>query len=128
MKRNTRTFSALLLTSAMFMAPLAQAEHQAESYGDTVGRKLLNGFANMTTSTLEIPKSIVNVSNQSNFAYGFVGGTFLGLINTAGRIGIGLLDVISAPIPTQPIVYPTYVWDNFDSETQYGPAMRPLSE
>ncbi|WP_446810211.1 exosortase system-associated protein, TIGR04073 family [Methylomonas sp. 2BW1-5-20] len=124
MKRNTRTLAAVLTATFVFTSLSIQAD-ETESYGETFGRKLVNGLANITTSSLEIPKNIILVNNQSNVIYGFIGGTFKGLLNMGGRIGVGVLDLVSAPIPTQPIVHPLYVWDNFNAETTYGRAFRP---
>lgn len=123
MKRNSRTLAALLIAASLSASSPIQAD-EPESYGQTFGRKVANGLANIATSSLEIPKNIILVNNRSNVIYGFIGGTFKGLLNMGGRIGVGVLDLVSAPIPTQPIVYPMYVWDNFDAETTYGPAFR----
>lgn len=124
MKRNSRMLAALTLAASLGASSPLMAD-ETESYGQTFGRKVVNGLANITTSSLEIPKNIIIVNNQSNVIYGFIGGTFKGLLNMGGRIGVGVLDLVSAPIPTQPIVYPLYVWDNFDAETTYGKAFRP---
>lgn len=124
MNQVTRNAAALLLSATACFSLTVQAD-ESESYGQTVGRKLSTGLANIATSSLEIPKNIVIVNNQSNVIYGFIGGTLKGLLNMGGRIGVGVLDLVSAPIPTQPIVYPLYVWDNFDAETTYGKAFRP---
>jgi putative exosortase-associated protein (TIGR04073 family) len=124
MKRNTRTLVTVLLAAFLFTSLPTRAD-EAESYGETFGRKLTTGLANIATSSLEIPKSIILINNQSNVIYGFIGGTFKGLLNMGGRIGVGVLDLVSAPIPTQPIVHPLYVWDNFNAETTYGKAFRP---
>jgi len=99
-------------------------ESQNRSYGSKVGNKALNAFANLTTGVLEIPKNIINTTNQSNIIYGAVGGLFKGLVNTAGRIGVGITDLITIPIPTLPIAQPVYIWDNFDVDTSYGPVFR----
>lgn len=122
MKFKTQGLACLMLIG-LFTALPAQAEPADESYGEIFGRKLLSGLANITTGVAEIPKNIIIVNNQSNFAYGFVGGTFKGLLNMAGRMGVGVIDLVSSPIPTYPIVYPNYVWDDFYAETTYGPAM-----
>ncbi|PKM11925.1 MAG: exosortase system-associated protein, TIGR04073 family [Gammaproteobacteria bacterium HGW-Gammaproteobacteria-3] len=94
------------------------------SYGDKVGNKALNAFSNLTTSVLEIPKNMINVSNQSNFFYGVTGGVFKGLINMLGRMGVGVADLVTIPLATRPITEPVYVWDNFDQDTLFGPAFR----
>ncbi|CAD6873540.1 exosortase system-associated protein, TIGR04073 family [Methylomonas fluvii] len=124
MNRNTRTL-ATVLSAAFLLTSLPSLAEETETYGETFGRKLTTGLANIATSSLEIPKNIILINNQSNVIYGFIGGTFKGLLNMGGRIGVGVLDLVSSPIPTQPIVHPLYVWDNFNAETTYGKAFRP---
>lgn len=94
------------------------------SYGSRVGNKALNAFANLTTSVLEVPKNIINTTNKSNIVYGTIGGLFKGLLNVGGRIGVGIADLVTIPLPTRPIAYPVYVWDDFDVDTTYGPVFR----
>lgn len=122
MKYKTHGLACIMLIGCFTAVP-ARAEPADASYGEIFGRKLLSGLANITTGVAEIPKNIIIVNNQSNFAYGFVGGTFKGLLHMAGRMGVGVIDLVSSPIPTYPIVYPNYVWDDFYAETTYGPAM-----
>jgi len=97
---------------------------QQSSYGEIVGNKALNAVANLTTSTLEMPKNIINTMNQSNFFYGVFGGFLKGLVNTLGRTGCGIADLITLPLPTRPIAYPVYIWDDFDVDTSYGEVFR----
>lgn len=99
-------------------------ETQHRSYGGKVGNKALNAFANLTTGVLEIPKNIINTTNKSNIIYGAVGGLFKGMVHTAGRIGVGITDLVTIPLPTRPIAQPEYIWDNFDVDTTYGPVFR----
>lgn len=94
------------------------------SYGSKIGNKALNGFANLATSTLELPKNIINTSNKSNFIYGITGGLFKGVINIIGRTAVGVTDLITIPIPTKPIAQPLYIWNDFDVDTSYGPVFR----
>lgn len=94
------------------------------SYGSKVGNKALNAVANLTTSVLEIPKNIINTTNKSNVFYGIVGGVFKGMVNMGGRMGVGIADLLTIPLPTQPIAQPLYIWDNFDLDTTYGPVFR----
>lgn len=111
--------------SNMTTTPVTQAdESQHRSYGSKVGNKALNAFANLTTSVLEIPKNIINTTNKSNIFYGVVGGLFKGLVHTAGRIGVGIADLITIPLPTMPIAQPLYIWNDFDVDTTYGPVFR----
>jgi len=105
--------------------PMTQADQsQHRSYGSKVGNKALNAFANLTTGALEIPKNMINTANKSNFFYGVVGGLFKGLVHTAGRIGVGIADLVTIPLPTEPIAQPEYIWHDFDVDTTYGPAFR----
>lgn len=124
-------FNRLLVSIVMAaMLPGYSASSQADgaidqrSYGQKVGDKALNGFANLTTGILEIPKTIILTSNESNIIYGAVGGLFKGMIHTGGRMGVGIVDLITAPIPTKPIAHPLYIWDDFDTETTYGDSFR----
>lgn len=91
-----------------------------KSYGTQVGDKALNGITNLGTGWLEIPKSVVNTTRQTNVLYGVIGGLGYGVFNTLGRMGTGLIDLVSAPFPTDPIVTPVRAWNNFDTKTSYG--------
>ncbi len=144
MRKPSRFFVFLLFSGlSTAYAPITQAEMQQQGYGNTtiapsirsygaqhrsygskVGFKALNAFANLTTAPLEIPKNIINTTNNSNIIYGAVGGLFKGMIHTAGRIGVGIADLLTIPLPTQPIAYPLYIWDDFDVDTAYGPVFR----
>ncbi|PPD49041.1 MAG: exosortase [Methylobacter sp.] len=94
------------------------------SYGQKINEKALRMVSNFDSSLLEIPKNIINTTNDSNIFYGITGGLAKGLINTLGRVGVGFADFISLPIPTKPIAYPLYIWDDFDKDTQYNDAFR----
>jgi len=144
---NFNRFYISLLFTAFFMvyAPMTRADMQQagygnqaggtytpsagdplrqSNYGEKVANKALNGFANLVTGPLEIPKNIINTMNQSNFFYGLFGGIIKGLVNTAGRMGVGIADLVTFPLPTKPIAYPLYIWDDFDVDTTYGDVFR----
>ena len=114
----------LLLTTLLIVTSSISFADEQQSYGSKVGNKALNGFANLTTSALEIPKNIINTTNDSNVAWGFVGGLAKGILNTVGRMMVGLTDLITFPLPTKPFIYPKYVWDDFDEDTTYGEVFR----
>jgi len=105
-------------------APAPPIPAKPQSYGERVGEKALNSFANLTTGWLEMPKNIINTTNQSNIIYGFIGGLAKGMVHTAGRMGVGIADLITLPLATKPIIYPMYIWDDFDVDTVYGNVMR----
>jgi putative exosortase-associated protein (TIGR04073 family) len=114
----------ILLASLLLATVSNSFADEQQSYGSQVGNKALNGFANMTTSVLEIPKNIINTTNDSNIVYGLTGGLAKGILNTVGRMATGITDLITAPLPTKPIAYPLYVWDDFDEDTTYGEVFR----
>ena len=114
----------LLFTTLLIVTSSISFADEQESYGSKVGDKALNGFANMTTSILEIPKNIINTSNESYVLWGLTGGTAKGILNMAGRLATGLTDFITAPLPTETFIYPKYVWDDFDENTTYGEVFR----
>lgn len=97
---------------------------QQTSYGRKIGKKALSGWTNLSLGFLEIPKNIINTMNQSNFFYGVFGGFLKGLVNTLGRMGVGVADLITFPLPTKPIAYPLFIWNDFDVDTTYGEVFR----
>lgn len=124
---HTRLIASIFLASMLVMPSLSVAQESfapGGTYGAKVGNKALNGFANLTTSMLELPKNMINTSNQSNVFYGLTGGLLKGIVHMGGRIAVGIADLITFPLATQPIAYPVYVWDDFDIDTSYGPAFR----
>jgi putative exosortase-associated protein (TIGR04073 family) len=137
MKKHSLTLLLASLLMVISSPSIAQEEMQQsydssdqiystheQSYGSKIGHKALNGFTNMMTAPLEVPKNIINTINQSNVAYGMVGGLAKGILNTVGRMFTGLGDFITFPLPTKPIVYPAYVWDDFDVDSTYGDVYR----
>ena len=133
-----RALLAGLLTSLSLSAwadmsyqqqPVYQQNPQAlnRSYGDKIARKALNGFTNISTAPLEIPKSMIKITNSedSNIFYGLIGGAIEGSINTLGRAVIGTIDLATFPLPTKAIIQPQYVWDDFyEARTLYGNVFR----
>lgn len=140
MRKFSRFFVFLLFTGLFTVyAPMTLADMQqgygdssatqgrgsfGNSYGSKTGNKMLNAFANLSTSVLELPKNIINTSNKSNVLYGITGGLVKGMINMIGRTAVGVTDLITFPIPTKPVVQPVYIWNDFDVDTVYGPLFR----
>jgi hypothetical protein len=120
-----------------------QKKMEHDRYVRQVGDKALNGFTNVITGPLEMPKSIINQINynygnsgnnmdsynnsnnpDNNIVYGVIGGVISGTLNATGRIMTGVTDLVTAPLPTKPIVQPRYVWDDFDKTNSYGQVFR----
>jgi putative exosortase-associated protein (TIGR04073 family) len=118
------TFPILLLSLLIVSTSSFAEELERQSYGSKVGHKALNALANIATAELEIPKNIINTVNDSNIILGTVGGLMKGIIHTLGRIGVGVVDLITAPIPTKPIAQPAYIWEDYDIDTTYGDVFR----
>jgi putative exosortase-associated protein (TIGR04073 family) len=136
-----RFFAPLFVTGLLIInAPFTQAASDY-MYGTNTGstvvsaptnhsacvqtrdQKAANAAINIGTGILEIPKNIINVTNDSNIFYGLVGGTFKGMINTGGRIGTGFFDLLTLPWKTKPIPSPVKPWNNFNVDTTYGNLM-----
>lgn len=104
-----------------------QQQPRERSYGEKIGKKALNGFVNIPTAPLEIPRSVIRNMNAegSNVVFGLVGGLFEGSLNTIFRVTTGVMDLSTFFIPTKAIVNPQYVWDDFyDTNSTYGDIFR----
>lgn len=126
----------VLLFAGLLAAPLAYADSTYldnspsaqpfnnpmpnRSYGQKTGDKALNAVANIGVGFWELPKNIINTTNDSNIFYGLTGGLFKGILNTVGRLSVGAVDLVTAPIPTKPVTYPKYAWQNTKVDTTYG--------
>ncbi|MGR9100478.1 MAG: alanine-zipper protein [Gammaproteobacteria bacterium] len=103
-----------------------------KSYGEAVGDKALRAVVNIFSSPLEIPKNVINATNatinpgyyDSNVFFGMTGGTAKGFIVFLGRLGVGLADLITIPLPTKEIAHPNFIWEDFDIDTTFGPVFR----
>lgn len=121
MKSNKSILIALLACISLFFSSLSLAEEAKQvPYGEKIGLKTLRGLSNVSLSILEVPKNIINISNESNIIFGASAGLLLGTVNTFGRIAVGALDLITFPLATKPIVQPIHPWQNyFEVETEY---------
>jgi putative exosortase-associated protein (TIGR04073 family) len=106
----------LLFALCVLFPQSAMAE---ESYTQRMGQKLAVGFANIVTGFVELPKTIIVTGKENGPAYGATAGFATGLIHMVGRTLFGVADFITFPIPTKPMIYPDYIWNDFDRETTY---------
>lgn len=105
-------------------APGFPAKSRPVSYGEAIGMKAASGLANVTLGWIEIPKNIIHSSNQQNLVFGMTIGVLRATAHTLGRMMAGVTDLVTFPLPTQPIAYPLFVWQDFGNETQYGPIFK----
>jgi len=111
-------FTACVLCSALLSTGPAYAENE-HSYLSGVGSKLGQGFANVATGVVEIPKNIANISHEQNVFVGATWGLLRGVMETVGRTTVGAAELITAPIPTKDFITPPYIWDRFSEDTRY---------
>jgi putative exosortase-associated protein (TIGR04073 family) len=127
------------VVAVSLFSPVAIAEYgQMAERPQTVSRKTtsaaaenrcLAGASNLAGGWLEIPKNVVNVTNKSDFiVYGLFGGLFKGAIDTIGRTGGGLLDLVACPFNMEPVIQPGYIWNDFQKDTSYGRIFYPKQE
>lgn len=93
-----------------------------EGYGANVGEKLGRGLVNVATGWVEIPKNIVNTSQDSNVGIGVTWGLAKGIGHTIGRTLVGAGELATFFVPTPAIIHPPYVFEDFYRDTTYGAA------
>jgi putative exosortase-associated protein (TIGR04073 family) len=112
---------------ALFLAAVAitlfsmsvQAEDSGISYPARIAGKFGIGIINTTTGIIEIPKSMMVESAKEGIGMGMSLGFVNGMTNMLGRTIVGMVDVVSFPIPTKPMITPAVVFQDFDQETTY---------
>jgi len=97
---------------------------ESDNYAAITGDKFLGGATNVATGWLEIPKCIINATNEYNALFGVTGGAFNGFVNFFGRTLVGLVDIITFPIPTKVVPQPGLIWNDYDSDTTYDEVFR----
>jgi len=110
-------FIACLLSSALLSTAPAYAEEQDYLSGFT--SKFSQGLFNTATGFIEIPKNVVNISQDENIFVGLTWGVVRGALHTVGRTVVGAAELITSPIPTDDYISPPYVWDRFSEDTRY---------
>lgn len=68
------------------------------SYRSDVGDKAARGIKNILFGWTELPKQIVDVTQESNPIWGLLAGGFQGSLKAMARTVSGVSDVVTAPI------------------------------
>jgi putative exosortase-associated protein (TIGR04073 family) len=74
----------------------------------------------------EIPKNIINISDDSGFLMGVTVGTLRGVFHGVGRTLLGVADFLTAPFGANDYVAPGLPWERFTEDTRYFKAAYPL--
>ncbi|MFM8332204.1 MAG: exosortase system-associated protein, TIGR04073 family [Candidatus Methylumidiphilus sp.] len=113
---------AVLLAAVVLAlsAGCAFADDGGLSYGSKIAGKFGLGLINATTGIAELPKSMMVESAAEGIGMGMTVGLLKGMTNMLGRSLFGMLDVVSFPIPTKPMLTPPVVFQDFDTATTYG--------
>ncbi|WP_305908740.1 exosortase system-associated protein, TIGR04073 family [Methylomarinum sp. Ch1-1] len=118
MRKLPHVFLLCTLTISAY-TPAIQAD---DNYTSQVAEKFTRGTANLFTGLGEVPKNIVNASEKTNAVVGSTGGLIMGTLDTLGRTASGIFDILSSPLPTESLIQPEYVWQDFKQPTSYGAA------
>lgn len=112
-------FTACVLASALLSGNAAYADEPEHSYLKGLTSKLNQGFFNTTTGFIELPKNVINISQDQNIFVGFTWGILRGTAHAVSRTVVGVAELITAPIPTNEFISPPYVWNRFSEDTRY---------
>jgi len=107
--------AACVLSGAVMVAPSTHAESYIEGFGNKVSQSL----ANIAFGFVEIPKNVINVSNQHTIFVGMTWGLVRGVVHGVSRSVVGVAELATAPIPTSEFASPAYVWDRFSEDSRY---------
>ena len=105
----------LLLLFAIALPTSASADGNDRAYPVEVLWKLGRGLHNIVRSPAEVPSNMLKEArsaqmegvNAGGQAVGYFVGTFTGLGYMVARIGTGVFDVVTFPIPSGPIMKPS---------------------
>ena len=118
MKHNKKASLATALVILFTFSMPCQAEN-SDGYGQHFQDKLGHGFANMATGFIEIPKNILNITDDSGFLVGITLGPVRGVIHGVSRTLVGVADFLTSPFPTNDYVSPGLPWERFTEDTRY---------
>lgn len=109
-------------------ADIPKEDPGSASFPKQTATKFATGVANIATSWIEIPKTMIEISKNEGMAMGLTGGLFKGVANTVGRVFSGTVDVITAPIDLESDHQEKkMVWEEFDMESRAGKAFEPTT-
>jgi putative exosortase-associated protein (TIGR04073 family) len=124
MKHNKTTYLVTSLVLLFTFSIPSQAEN-TDGYGKDFQDKLGHGVANMALGFSEIPKNIINVTDDSGILLGVTWGALRGVGHGVGRTLMGVAEFLTSPFPTGDYVAPGLPWERFTEDTRYFKAAFP---
>lgn len=112
-----KLITACVLSGAILASFSVNAEEK--TYLQGFSSKINQGFFNIGTGFIEIPKNIVNISHEQNIFVGLTWGTLRGVGHAVSRTLVGGAELLTSPIPTDDYITPPYVWERFSEDTRY---------
>ena len=117
---SNKILMAFLFASVISLfTPSSHAKDSGISYPAIIAGKFGIGLINTVTGIIEIPKSMMVESAKDGIGMGLSLGFVQGMTNMMGRTLIGMIDVVSFPIPTKPMITPPVIFQDFGQETTY---------
>ncbi len=110
-----KILTACVLSGALMTAPTAQAE----SYWSGFSNKVSQGFGNIAFGFVEIPKNVINITDEQNIFVGLTWGVLRGAAHGVSRTLVGATELLSSPIPSSEFAAPAYVWERFSEDSRY---------
>lgn len=110
-----KILAACALSGVLMAAPAAHAE----SYLTGFSNKISQGLANIAFGFVELPKNVINISDDQNIFVGMTWGIIRGTAHGVTRTLIGGAELLTSPIPTSDYASPAYVWDRFSEDSRY---------
>jgi len=108
--------AACILSSVLITAPAAYAKNDPTDY---FPNKVLQGFTNIATGFIEIPKNIINMSNEHNIFVGMTWGVLRGTAQAISRTFVGVAELLTSPYPTGELIAPAFVWERFSEDSRF---------
>lgn len=112
MKTICKALLAMVIAAGMSTPALAD-------YPADTGDKLARGLSNTALGWLEFFKNTYNEPAHNGMLH-FPVGLMKGAAHVCGRTAVGVIELVSFPIPSEPLVHASHIWEQAGTETTYG--------
>ncbi|MBK9554211.1 MAG: exosortase system-associated protein, TIGR04073 family [Saprospiraceae bacterium] len=109
--------AACILFGALVTAPATYAAE--EDVVEYFPKKVLQGFTNIATGFIELPKNIINITNEHNIFVGMTWGVLRGTAQAISRTFVGTAELLTSPFQTGELNSPAFVWERFSEDSRF---------